>query len=873
MKKNWTTRGFDAFRRGKFGNSGQNLYVSRAGVLQRIYQNDIDRDGYFDLVFANCQNHHEAAPSYVYDADGSCTKLPVEGALCACTADLTGDGYDDIILPGHDALGRTFVTAEIYYGGPDGYSENRHIQLPAPYTDDVCCGDFLGCGKKALVFAIPLYGIIRVFYPTELGYEWDHYTDLPIRASLIASADLDGDGFDDLIVRDGDTTETKVYWGGPGGLNVRDFTKLAALPKSEVLQPEDDGSVQSDMERKHDLKFLLQTICWNGKNCFTLSTGKYLMLYSALGRIIRREARIDIPLVTSVAVGDLDGDGYDDLAVASLVRNPDDKHRQCSFILWGGRDGFDQRPRTVIDTAMAADVDICGNQVLFGQCAAGRSYHNDSLLFTYPDFGNPKRFGGEDVRRCSFLKNPAGKLRILLQNHNSRSAIGFDSAFIYTGGPDGFSPDRMLEVPGHCAVDSLVADLNDDGWAEVLIANNSENSTHLDVGHHIHYFGPNGFEPERTRTLPTDLGWGVITGDFNHDGYLEIVTPSDHWENLRIYYGKDDFKTYETIYMNGMGSPRWISAADVNGDGWLDLIVPIITSDRSVILWGGPEGYSLERSMQLAVRHGVHAQAADLNGNGYPDVIIGSYCDNPKGGQMQPHEPHNSFVYIYWNGPEGLSEDRKCIFPADAVCSISVADFNNDGTLDIFAASYRGAYVRETPSFIYWNRNGHFSANDRKPIYTHSASGCVAADFNRDGYVDLAVANHKVFGDHHGESVVWWNGPDGFNEDRCTKLPTEGPHGMTSINPGNIMDRSESEWYESEVCTAEADGTVTGVEIEADIPDGTAVIPTLRVNGGEWQKPEGLTFRAGDKLQYRLEIKAELCLRTPRITAVTVNFA
>ena len=96
---------------------------------------------------------------------------------------------------------------------------------------------------------------------------------------------------------------------------------------------------------------------------------------------------------------------------------------------------------------------------------------------------------------------------------------------------------------------------------------------------------------------------------------------------------------------------------------------------------------------------------------------------------------------------------------------------------------------------------------------------------------------------------------------------------MTSINPGNILDRSESEWYESEVCTAEADGTVTGVEIEADIPEGTAVIPTLRVNGGEWQKPEGLTFRAGDKLQYRLEIKAELCLRTPRITAVTVNFA
>ena len=34
----WTTSGFEAFRRGKFGNGGQNIYVSRAGVLQRIHR-------------------------------------------------------------------------------------------------------------------------------------------------------------------------------------------------------------------------------------------------------------------------------------------------------------------------------------------------------------------------------------------------------------------------------------------------------------------------------------------------------------------------------------------------------------------------------------------------------------------------------------------------------------------------------------------------------------------------------------------------------------------------------------------------------------------------------------------------------------------
>ena len=37
-KKKWVTEGFDAFRRGTFGNGGQNIYVSKKGTLQRIFQ-------------------------------------------------------------------------------------------------------------------------------------------------------------------------------------------------------------------------------------------------------------------------------------------------------------------------------------------------------------------------------------------------------------------------------------------------------------------------------------------------------------------------------------------------------------------------------------------------------------------------------------------------------------------------------------------------------------------------------------------------------------------------------------------------------------------------------------------------------------------
>ena len=61
--------------------------------------------------------------------------------------------------------------------------------------------------------------------------------------------------------------------------------------------------------------------------------------------------------------------------------------------------------------------------------------------------------------------------------------------------------------------------------------------------------------------------------------------------------------------------------------------------------------------------------------------------------------------------------------------------------------------------------------------------------------MDLAIAYHKVWGDHVGYSAVWWNGPDGFDERRVTKLPTSGPHGMISVEPRNTSDGGNAEFY------------------------------------------------------------------------------
>ena len=62
----WTTCTFEDFRKGSFGNGGQNIYVSANGTLQRIHHSDINLDGEVDLLFCNSQAHEEYVHPVAY---------------------------------------------------------------------------------------------------------------------------------------------------------------------------------------------------------------------------------------------------------------------------------------------------------------------------------------------------------------------------------------------------------------------------------------------------------------------------------------------------------------------------------------------------------------------------------------------------------------------------------------------------------------------------------------------------------------------------------------------------------------------------------------------------------------------------------------
>ncbi len=903
----WTTRGFSAFSSGTCGNAGQNLYVSREGVLQRIHLFDANKDGFVDLIFCNSQDHREAPPAYVYrNALGSAERieLPTNGASCGDVADINGDGYADLLLGMGKGGNVGLLNAYLYFGSPQGWSPRQHVQLPAHYVMSAAIGDFNGDGRPDLALAAE--GRLRLFHQSALGFEPGRFLDLPVQADQIGAADLDGDGFADLFLRDR-LGKQFVYWGGPDGLNVDRMTELCVREPADTLFVPVQAEVRTEVEEDHVRLAmpLPKIVTLSGRpHLLVAFTRRTLLVPVAADRSFGAPLVFACGNAMSVAAGDLNGDGWTDLVFAARDRHGD---KECSWVYWGSggsADGFSEERRTPLYTHRATDVavgDLDGNgldDVAIAQHMTEESYTVESLIFR----GGREGLGAEPVRllthgaRRVFIArtSPDPLPQVIFINQLAGNALGAVDSHVYWGGSDGFAPDRRTDLKGQGTTAVLCCDLNDNGWPDILLVNSSENAMHRDPGSFVFRGGPHGFKREPDQVIATRQPWGVSVADLNRDGYLDLVF-SHFWDKcITIYYGgaegvgQSPPQRIEVWEDAGpcIGVPRCF-LADMNNDGWLDIIVSPTGKNRCTILWGGPDGFRSDRRSTLPISNlAAFPYAADLNGNGWLDLIVGGF--KPTLGA-----PHDSFTHIFWNGPEGLRQDRQTQLPSNAALGIAVADFNNDGYRDLFTCSYQSVNDRDIDAYIYWNApGGQFSATRRTLLRTHSSAGCLAADFNEDGFIDLAVANHKMFGEHIGESFVFWNGPQGFDERKVMRLPTVGPHGMFHVQPGNLLTGGSEEFYTSAPFKLPAGQSVRSITWEAELPRKTWVKAQFRFalqsealeqadwrgasQAGEWlesNQPVTAVAFAGQWVQYRLALGAINSGCTPRIREVNVVYA
>ena len=899
--KEWITEGFEAFRAGIFGNGGQNIYVSKKGILQRIHQTDVNGNGYMDLVFCNSQNHEEQVPVEVYpdpvnDPD-KVVKLSIGGCNKGLVADINNNGYEDLVVCcGWDGIVK-MPNSAVFWGAEEGISNKYSTLLPTMPSSAVAAGDFNSNGLKDIVFVAE--GKLKVFCQSESGVfnTVPHCLELP-EISDICGANFSDSHYSDLLIRKDDGSYS-IIKGGPDGLQF-DSSEQLLLDRDPDYVKKINGR-ENYTQAISEPKAMCQVINLNGLDYICAFREKATFLYPVNDYKLGEPVILTCQNALSIATGDIDDNGFVDLLITCRDKS---SGTECSWLYRGGADGWNEQDRIPIECHNASDAalaDFSGNgmlDIVICQSHTHDSYTNE--IFIYPSEKGKKlgstsaiRIVAHDAYRILTINNGlTRKPSLVVINRRSGRLIGDPDSRIYFGGPDGFKIENHLDLPAWGAVDMMCCDLNDNGLPDLVFVNASEMSPWLDPGSFVYYNSPAGFALKPDLKLPTTRAHGGVCGDLNHNGYLDLVFTGFDNSEIVIFYGSEQGFTSENKVSIKMqdgdkvySEPRFLSLADLNNDGYLDLIISIINEDVSFVLWGGPDGFSFDRKQVFHVRHACNSAVADLNKNGYPDLIFGGHTPSACG-------PHDSFVYIYWGSAEGYREDRKTLLPAYAVNSMAIADFNNDGNLDIFVGSYEDGRLRDIDSFIYWNRGADgFDPYDCLPLRTHAVSGCIAADFNGNGHIDLAVANHKVYGDHIAYSTIWHNSQDGFDEKNTTNLPSIGIHGMGNVNPGNIMDRSPNEYYISVPYQTQAGTGVSEILWQAEIPKFSSVKAQLRFADTEaelelapWRGSTGLGsyFKYGQKVnpqlcrgnfvQYRLVLSSYNAMNTPRISSVTVKF-
>lgn len=910
----WTTEGFEGFSKGTYENGGQNLYVSKKGVLQRIFQYDVNQDGHPDLLFACSQSMNERPNLYIYNdplKNPVPVELPTNGTYSGLLADLHGSGYQDLVIACQSDGQHNDIASIIFFGSEKGITENYRMELAAPNSTGVVCGDFNGDGKQELIFVSD--GKLRMFYQMTRGFNSADQLDYDVLAAYIAAADLDGDGITDLVVKDAEG-KVSVLFGSKNGLDTENILHLEGADAEKLAQ--ESSSTAGMSASATQWRPCVVTV--NGVQYVFCAQGDKAVLYTcSADRMFTEAVVLDCPNAVGVAAADLNGNGYEDLAVAVFTDR--DEEADCRIYL-GSAEGIRADRYSVLSVKGAVSVTIAnidGTKAIF--CRTGERIQKEvPCPVVYLDEQDRVVVAGTLIGGdCGTIlagrpQGGEGNDVVIMCNHMLNRGEGHEDLYLYLGGEDGnYDPDRKLCFPGHSAVDGAMVDFQDQGTVDVLVSNCFEDAAFKDDGSYIYLNdGKGGFDPDRKVILPTVRGHGTAVADFRKSGYLDIVSGGFQNRELRIFHGSEKGyspdnctkivfgpnsegyeppKYYKDVPLNlsdeeqalttEFGQVRWLLACDFNNDGWLDLFVSEIIGPRCFILWGGPEGFSTERMTTLQTDGVASANVADLNGDGYPDLLLGQHMSTKK------KDKYESYVTVYWGGPDGFQENRKMQLPTSCSNSVTVGDFSGKGALDLYAVAYRTSRCRDILSHLYLNDGkGNFSIRNVKYLFNHSASGCVAGDFNGDGYCDLAIACHKEYGNHVSHSFIFWGGPDGLSDERKTVLPTVGPHGMCTVDPGNIVDRGPKEHYTSEVCTLPAGAKVSSIAWEGECTSTSWVEVEIRAAADEasiadaqWQTVEsGADISALNlcgAVQYRLALCANCSCGTPRITKVDVTYA
>ncbi|MEX0313668.1 MAG: CRTAC1 family protein [Allomuricauda sp.] len=226
--------------------------------------------------------------------------------------------------------------------------------------------------------------------------------------------------------------------------------------------------------------------------------------------------------------------------------------------------------------------------------------------------------------------------------------------------------------------------------------------------------------------------WADIEGD----GDLDVVVVAGGsgtnlvFENL----GNGNLsKREEHLLSSGNGRGRACACGDVNNDGLPEFYIANARIGNEYYVNKGDWSFEAIKKGHMVedIGYSYGVSWADYDGDGDLDLFLANF------------DKRN---FLYQNDGQGnFTTITKSIITTEtggASKGHSWGDYDNDGDLDLFVAN--GTYRPDMHNFLYLNKgNGEFVKDYSEIIVKHAdtSAGMAHADFDRDGDLDIFVAN------------------------------------------------------------------------------------------------------------------------------------